>query len=825
MNQHKYIEKNEEGPAENSFNKLIKDGIALVQELSGLKWTDYNIHDPGLTILEQLCYAITDLIYQTEFDVEDVLTDENGDIDFEQLALYKPERIFPCQPVTLTDYRKIIFDSIPDIDNVWVSKNPGVPDGLYKIQVSIKETNSNLSDKAVKQKLLEQIRECFCANRNLCEDIGSVEILENEYIELLGEIEIGSEGYAADILAEIFFRCSRRISPGMDYQPYDELLRDEKNIDEIFTGPLTRYGYIDSQKLEETYFAINMSDVIRTVRSIKGVRVINDLYIKMPDGKPFNFDYKSKDTVPCLRFPGNNAEIKVKLLKNGRDIPLDLEEITFRYNKLYFEYWALRHTTQDMSKLYKMPEGEFRNFADYFSIQEQFPAIYGINRFGVPESAPKDVKARAKQLKGYLLVFEQIMANFLANLQNAPRLFSTDKDLTNSYFDQILTDQNGPDIEKLYNRKYRSKNGMFEKILKKYDNFADRRIRALNYMLALYGEKFTQTSLRNFNFYFKRDSIDGVLIENKINFLRNLPEINRKKASGFDYRQLSWDNEKNLSGFRMKVNILLGLSNNKKRSLTEVFTNDGLTLISDDQLRELERRTVDLEFVGIDNVNEYIEREFSDILICREEREDFVPEAESLISECILLKNNLINESFLQHGIYPDRYKLGCLDNSKSHQLLFRPDKDTEWSYVATYEDKEEAIAFVNILQRYLIKLNLLSEGFHIVEHVLLRPDGKHTFKKPGIPRNFYSLKMSVIFPDWTARFSNKRFRLLAEETVRMNCPAHIYPEIHWFNFDEMVRFETVYKKWHEEKMRCGKDNKKLDGYSKEIIEILISHG
>lgn len=39
-------------------------------------WTDYNIHDPGITILEALCYALTDIAYRAGWDINDLLTPE-----------------------------------------------------------------------------------------------------------------------------------------------------------------------------------------------------------------------------------------------------------------------------------------------------------------------------------------------------------------------------------------------------------------------------------------------------------------------------------------------------------------------------------------------------------------------------------------------------------------------------------------------------------------------------------------------------------------------------------------------------------------------------
>ena len=48
------------------YAALKREGTTLVQEWSGAIWTDYNESDPGVTILEQLCYALTELSYRAE---------------------------------------------------------------------------------------------------------------------------------------------------------------------------------------------------------------------------------------------------------------------------------------------------------------------------------------------------------------------------------------------------------------------------------------------------------------------------------------------------------------------------------------------------------------------------------------------------------------------------------------------------------------------------------------------------------------------------------------------------------------------------------------
>ncbi|MFV0267271.1 MAG: hypothetical protein ACK5HT_14770, partial [Draconibacterium sp.] len=37
---------------------LRQKGQEYIEQLSGKVWTDYNEHDPGISIMEVLCYAI-----------------------------------------------------------------------------------------------------------------------------------------------------------------------------------------------------------------------------------------------------------------------------------------------------------------------------------------------------------------------------------------------------------------------------------------------------------------------------------------------------------------------------------------------------------------------------------------------------------------------------------------------------------------------------------------------------------------------------------------------------------------------------------------------
>ncbi|NEN93372.1 MAG: hypothetical protein F6K48_32640, partial [Okeania sp. SIO3H1] len=63
------------------FARLREEGIEHIQELGSQIWTDYNTHDPGITILEQFCYVMTDLSYRLNFEMKDLLTPHPEDAE------------------------------------------------------------------------------------------------------------------------------------------------------------------------------------------------------------------------------------------------------------------------------------------------------------------------------------------------------------------------------------------------------------------------------------------------------------------------------------------------------------------------------------------------------------------------------------------------------------------------------------------------------------------------------------------------------------------------------------------------------------------------
>jgi len=108
------------------YDFLRSEGIRILERLSGQLWTDFNAHDPGITILEQVCYALTDLAYRIDYDVKDLLA--SGEAD-PYRSLHSPAQVLTINPVTITDLRKLALD-VPGVKNAWFEPIENAESGL-----------------------------------------------------------------------------------------------------------------------------------------------------------------------------------------------------------------------------------------------------------------------------------------------------------------------------------------------------------------------------------------------------------------------------------------------------------------------------------------------------------------------------------------------------------------------------------------------------------------------------------------------------------------------------------------------------------------------
>jgi hypothetical protein len=446
------------------YYRLLRQGIRLCQQLAGDRWTDYNEHDPGITILEQLCYALTDLGYRTHFNIEDILAESRGGAGD---TLYTGDRILTSSPLTVNDYRRLIYDRVSGVDNVWlkpVESHPLGIRGLYEVLIEAAEPGSGEDARELEDRIIAEVRQVLGAHRNLAEDVEweSITVLDPCWVTVKGTIVVGDEASPLEVLAAVLLKIQEDMVPDPVAYSVDELLKKGIPPEEIFTGPRLEYGCVDETALTELPGEITVAGVRNSILRVPGVREVKHLEIVgARQGKvvlkPGTVPYLEPSIYKPLP-PGQDYPIQVET-EGGMAFRIDRKRVwnllqsalNARNDLKSYDYMRLDH-----SEYLKVPVGTGQNIENYFSIQHQFPLTYGIGRAGVPEdlgeygAASEKLSgdplaadplarrgrrlAQARQLKGYLLFFEQLMANYLAQLAHAADLFSLEPNLDRTYF-------------------------------------------------------------------------------------------------------------------------------------------------------------------------------------------------------------------------------------------------------------------------------------------------------------------------------------------------------------------------------------------------------
>jgi hypothetical protein len=137
-------------PSENpslNFNQLRSEGMDHIRKLSGKIWTDHNLHDPGITTLEVLCYALTDLGYRTQQLAKLFESDEKAPLKLIDRYFFAKESALNFAPLTGRDFEEHIARH-PAVLCAWVTpaailKYGYAIAGSYDVAVMLKPESLN----------------------------------------------------------------------------------------------------------------------------------------------------------------------------------------------------------------------------------------------------------------------------------------------------------------------------------------------------------------------------------------------------------------------------------------------------------------------------------------------------------------------------------------------------------------------------------------------------------------------------------------------------------------------------------------------------------
>lgn len=913
------------------FERLRQEGLGYIEKLSSNIWTDYNSHDPGITILEALCYAITELGYRSHFEIKDLITQATGQ------TFFTARQILTSAPLTITDYRKLLVD-IPGINNAWlftdakqevpiflnckedklqygktdqklvlkglytvlldlsielelgdlntgdielenipfafspmvdmeagefqikfelpsikevnkkvltadtsifsIEKNPAknwfyhfkieLPDGEivevpFKVSIPKNPSKGKILDSHVAFMLqdipfatlilgsyLEKISKAdtilknaiktLLENRNMCEDFVSVEPIDSEEIAFCFDVDVTADTDIEQVQAEIYYTIENYLNPPVSFFTLKEMTEKGVPTEEIFEGPRLAHGFIDTEEIENAQLrsVIYASDIINLLMDIKGIKGIRNFLMTKydQDGKPVAGQKGISWCMPVasLHKPVMSTGFsKILFFKDGFPFLSQYEEVR--------DTVQLLHAQRSIGKLVPtfadlpVPKGRQRDTMSYWPVQYDLPMVYGVGEFGLPSHADNLRKAQQQQLKGYLMFFEQLLADFNSQLSNAKSLFSTDE-IRQTYFAQYLgnireidgvlhtdlekaiaNDPLDPESQALWQRLYENQNLFFE-----------RRNRFLDHLLARFAESFNDYALLMYRINLDNISLEKIepqeIIDIKIRTLQAYPEISYSRSLAFNYfpqdenfeldETRLWDTD-NVSGLEKRISHLTGISDFTRRFL---YCIKNVEIICEE--KEVGETIHCMHSFSLTSRNgiRLVSKKFED-----------KAQAEAILADVMELGANPENYHYTTKKIKLKKQNVIILESVK------------------TFPTEGDALAIIQDITEEMAMDCNDPEGFHLIEHLLLRPKSKN-FKLMEVclqdcdcpcEQDIYSFRASVVLPHWPMHFDDMAFRQYFEKKIREEAPAHIQLKICWVSNEKLREFESSYNTWIKE--------------------------
>jgi len=704
------------------FSELREKGLEYIQKLSADVWTDYNSHDPGVTILEQLCYALTDSAYRTSLPVNDLLIPgEKLPVNANSNAFFSPSAIFSSHPVTIQDYRKMVIDRFDEIQNVWITTkgNIGFQEevrGLNEIEIlpRLSFLNTLKANPEKKESFLDKVNSFLNENRNLGEKFETAKLLEPQFIQIEFDLHINEHANLDETLANVFLKLFEFIYSPVQSSSYTEMVEDEMSMEEIFSGPRLKKGFIKGEIPNKRLKIIQVDELQKLFSKVEGVNKskVNCIDFEgknLPDlpvgkGKFFHLllDDDSENN-PEKRFESIYSNLHV-FVNQKRHPSLNKQNI----NHLFMEIWAkkFRGYSLEISQndfFYKKLNGKFQNLSRYFSVQNHFPGMYGIGEEGISKHEPVERHAKANQLKAYLMLAEQHLVNHLSQLGNLNEFFNIDFEngQKKTYFSQRLSSVPGVDRLLAENQLFPESEYEPEKV------FYDRKNRMYDHLLARFGEDLNdvpwQISLR-LNLIKSENEFNRILLRQKSEFLIHLEDLSYFRTKG---ESLSFKNDevvvRNPSGLEQIILAKTGIPPKRNKSLIPDFSglNSDLSKYKEEIFQVKNELDTLYRPLRADEINNWK----------TETGNGNIPNA---------MFGEIGYKSLFKETLNFENYRLSKPDSSTENVRVIFQREPNKWVSLFECSGEEEAIQNIFGIVDVFADKNIQSEGIYLVDHILL---------------------------------------------------------------------------------------------------------
>lgn len=661
----------QQAESENLYARLQRQTLTEVQRLSGKVWTDYNVHDPGVTLADITNYVLTEMGYKLSFSSADYLTAENGTFNPERFGFFLPNEVYTTAPITAEDYRKLFFAHVPKLDNVWVECD--VVTGSYTSKIVLPPFGED-DEKTV----VEQVKTVYNNHRNLCEYLREVIVVQPEELEFYAEFEIEPGKDASLVLAKIYWTILNYLSGAVNISmPKGQVTSD--------VSPEERGRTVPEKWLEGSENAVRVIiprqqnteyELYKKLWQVEGIQSFSTCYL-MKDSEPLT-DFSGGFS---LKIPKKERELKVCIHCGSFTEKVDMER--FREYLKTFYYTGNRTREQNNGQKeydWGVPESTYRNVFSHIPIAGEFPACYHLS--------PNRDREMLTSFEAYLKLYDKMIEDGLKEVEDLPYLLSL---FAEDFAVLIEKSDRKRDILALKSR---------------YLDFLDR----------LYGVESHPAWLSEQNSY--GETKEGTLLR-RMNVLRHIAGLIKNRARARNI--IVPGGEGNVSTVKEWFCRLLGINESDEHTVSNVLPSYNLQLIEKKPDKPLFDRIdsllIDDRMLEADNV---LEVDYEELSADEAEKRK---EYKWMRQELEIFNENRISGDLFRGGTRLDNYRI-VKAGKDEYMLVFHNRERGGWTNLGRADSREQLNTLANILRRSLRDLNRECETIYVVEPVLTDPEG-----------------------------------------------------------------------------------------------------
>lgn len=752
------------------YTALLELGLEYIMQYSSEEWTNYNESDPGITFLETLCYALTDLGYRTNFSIPDILTTKQDEhIHAGENAFYTPSQIFPVNPVTPDDYRKLLLSNIPELQNTWMTPLPpqekyGYINGLYEVQLQLDKDTGNPG------KIIHLARALLNQHRNLCEDYQSIKTINHKEIRLKANIYIEANADPDKVKAEVIQAVNSFFNQIVPRYSREELLAEGYTLSQIYEGSIQHHGFIKTEELFPMRACIYRGELTQLIHDIEDVIKVEEVQLCDPETNMICPDpYPTEGLI--LWLPSN--EETVIIIQDNTIINTSPSMVSYYYNQLATNFIRKYAIALEETPV-EIPQGQYRDIAYYFSFQRELSHIYHVGEDELGNNISDSRQAQAKQLKAYLLFFDQFLADYLSQLAHTKQLFSIEHDISQTYFYQVP--ENVPRLDEVVVSHFPQH---LKEVMNAQDPFFKRRDQFARHLLARFAERLpaetidlihNKTDQQTAN---KRKQFLQNKVRLELDFLQRYVPLSRNRGKAYDYLNVSYK-RRDWSGLHHRLNLFLD------------YPDTPFYIIENILLRPSKLLTTYAFFNILD--------ESSHILL---ENYGFIPPGKM---RKLLKKLPKITSRPSNFRIYKNPARKAYLPY---HIYLYNEEQIVA-QYPLRFAKKKEA-----------------KEKLYLLRTIFKKPwEDRFTIEKNKISANYFSNRLTIVLPEWDSLpFSENIFK----DLVIDNTPSHLAVCYRLVNDQDINLFIEYYNAWLlAQEGRSDLDLMNIDDAASQLIQFLL---